>query len=329
MRAFVLSGGGRLGPMQVGALRALLEHGVRPEMIVGCSVGALNAAYLARDISPNNLEDLATTWRSVSSQDIYPGSRVNSMWRLLRGYDSLHDNRRFYGFLAQRGMTPALTFGNCSENVRLFVTATHLNSGTLHVFGDDPNERVIDGLMASTALTPMHPPWTVDGERYVDGGAVTPLPIRVAVERGATEVYALQITESLNGSTRAQQLRGVGNVLSHTVSTMFKVQAEQDLLLAQQGQTIQLHHIELSVDDPPELMDYSQADRLMDAGYKTTLAYLLQAGMPLRNEVESQSWWSRVSGRVRRALPEPASSDLLSQSLLGRQVARVNSSRSA
>ncbi len=184
MRAFVLSGGGRLGPMQVGALRALLEHGVRPEMIVGSSVGALNAAYLARDISPSNLEDLAATWRSVSGQDIYPGGRVNSLWRLLRGYDSLHDNRRFYRFLAQRGMTPALTFGNCSENVRLFVTATHLSSGTLHVFGDDRNERVIDGLMASTALTPMHPPWTVDGERYVDGGTVTPLPIRVAVEAG-------------------------------------------------------------------------------------------------------------------------------------------------
>ena len=45
--AVVLSGGGSLGAAQVGALRALLESGVRPDLLVGCSVGALNAAFLA------------------------------------------------------------------------------------------------------------------------------------------------------------------------------------------------------------------------------------------------------------------------------------------
>ena len=80
------------------------------------------------------------------------------------------------------------------QGARLFVTATHLRTGRLHVFGDDPNDRVLDALMASTALIPLHPPWEIDGEKYVDGGTVTPLPIRVALERGATEIFALHIS---------------------------------------------------------------------------------------------------------------------------------------
>ena len=49
--------------------------------------------------------------------------------------------------------------------------------------------------MASTALTPLHPPWEVNGERYVDGGTVTPLPLRVALERGATDIWALHLSD--------------------------------------------------------------------------------------------------------------------------------------
>ncbi|MCB0042803.1 MAG: patatin-like phospholipase family protein, partial [Caldilinea sp.] len=46
-RAVVLSGGGSLGAMQVGALRAMIERAIVPHIVVGCSVGALNASFLA------------------------------------------------------------------------------------------------------------------------------------------------------------------------------------------------------------------------------------------------------------------------------------------
>ncbi len=311
MRAFVLSGGGRLGPIQVGALRALLEYDIRPAMIVGCSAGALNAAYLAREISLENLESLADIWRSVSTQEIYPGGRVNTLWRLLTGRDSLHDNRRFYAFLQKKGITPAATFGDYADWVQLYVTATTLRTGELQVFGDNPHDRVLDALMASTALTPMHPPWVVNGERYVDGGTVTPLPLRVAIERGATEIYSLYIVEDIDVGSPGQIVRGVGGVLTRTVGTMFKLQAEHDLLLAQYADAIKLHNIELMVKSPPGPVDFSQADRLIEAGYQMTQDYLArQVGHKQADAAKGLRWWQRTTERLRRSMPESAGAGL-------------------
>src|SRR3954449_8967497 len=56
--AVVLSGGGNRGVAQVGMLRALVEAGVRPDVVVGTSVGSLNGAALARDPSPAGVDEL-------------------------------------------------------------------------------------------------------------------------------------------------------------------------------------------------------------------------------------------------------------------------------
>src|SRR5258708_5042210 len=65
--AFVLSGGGARGALQVGALRALLEHGERPDVIVGTSIGAWNGAVLARNPTLTGVEELADIWHAVHS----------------------------------------------------------------------------------------------------------------------------------------------------------------------------------------------------------------------------------------------------------------------
>ncbi len=55
--AFVCGGGGNLGASQVGMLRALLDRGIRPDVVVGCSVGALNGAVVAADPTPAGVDD--------------------------------------------------------------------------------------------------------------------------------------------------------------------------------------------------------------------------------------------------------------------------------
>ena len=52
MNAFILSGGGTLGSIQVGMLEALFEADIHPEVLVGSSIGSVNAAFLAADPSP-------------------------------------------------------------------------------------------------------------------------------------------------------------------------------------------------------------------------------------------------------------------------------------
>lgn len=275
MRAFVLSGGGNRGSLQVGALRALLEHDLYPEMVVGCSAGALNAAFLAREISLAQMDHLLEMWKSVTKDDIYPGGRLSILWRVLTGQDSLFDNRNFYAFLQRTGTSPALTFGDLPTEIPIYITATHLDTERLHVFGDDPHDRILDALMASTALPPLHPPWTVNNQRYIDGGTVTPLPLRVAVERGATEIFALHIWEDPKPMGKLPQ--GVSAIINRSLGAMLRLQAQHDLLLTEMHKKkIKVHEIRLRAANMPEIHDWGQAERLCTAGYELTTEYLEQ-----------------------------------------------------
>jgi NTE family protein len=79
--AFVFAGGGSFGSVQVGMLRALLSHGVTADMVVGSSVGAMNAAYFAGMPTADGVEQLAMIWRSLRRQDIFPIT-----WRTIVGF---------------------------------------------------------------------------------------------------------------------------------------------------------------------------------------------------------------------------------------------------
>src|SRR5205085_12686858 len=71
--AFVLSGGASLGALQVGMLEALYERGIAPDFLVGTSVGALNAAFVAsRPQSPQTARELGQVWRSLQREDVFP-----------------------------------------------------------------------------------------------------------------------------------------------------------------------------------------------------------------------------------------------------------------
>lgn len=295
-RTFVLSGGGSLGALQVGALRAMQERDIRPDMIVGCSAGALNAAVLARGADADAVARAADIWRKVSTQIVYPGGRFTSVWRVVSGQDSLYDNRRFYSFLQEVGCTPALTFG--ASAVRLYVTATNLRTGRLHVFGDNRNDRILDALMASTALTPLHPPWEINGERYVDGGTVTPLPLRVALERGSTEIWALH-TEGAAESTTPQPVRGVAAIIGKAVDTMLNLQVQHDLHLAEDARRVNLRHLRLVTPQPMRATDFAHADTLIDAGYAQAVAYLdQQETSPIAHVVAPMAhWWQSMRSR--------------------------------
>lgn len=319
-RTFVLSGGGAWGAMQVGALRALLEHNIVPDTLVGCSVGALNAAHLAREVSLEQLDHVAEVWRQVSKRIVYPGGRMSILWRVATGQDSLHDNRAFYQFLQDSGCTPALTFGALT-GARLYVTATNLRTGRLHVFGDSPNDRLLDALMASTALTPLHPPWEVNGERYVDGGTVTPLPLRVAIERGAADIWALHLgDEKTKAAPGAQQaagsvtgsagagagggevsavIHGVAGHISRAVDTMLRLQVEHDLHLVQGERRIKFRHVTLAAPYHVEPTDFSHAGDLMEAGYEQMNGYLQQPEpvLALSRTRPVPAWWQAFWAR--------------------------------
>ena len=86
--AFVLGGGGHLGAHEVGMLRALLERGIAPDLVVGTSIGAINGAAVAADPTPAAVERLSEMWRDVARSDDRVLDRLLAMTRGGAGQDA-------------------------------------------------------------------------------------------------------------------------------------------------------------------------------------------------------------------------------------------------
>jgi NTE family protein len=185
--AFVLGGGGLLGAVEVGMLRALLEAGVRPDLIVGTSVGALNGALVATDPEPRVVDRLVRLWESAAgSGEVYGDGPVRQVTRAVRTGTHLHSAKPLRDRLAQE--LGDLTFAELA--VPFQCCAASIERAAEHWF---TSGRVTDAVMASAAVPGLLRPAWVDGEHYLDGGIVNSIPVGRAVECGATTVFVLQV----------------------------------------------------------------------------------------------------------------------------------------
>lgn len=181
--ALVLAGGGSLGAVQVGMLKALVAHGVSVDLIVGSSVGAVNGACFAADPSAATVARLEAAWRGVTRNDIFP---IN--WRSLFGFARRRDHlcgshgvRR----LAERHL-PYLNLEDAA--VPIHVVATDLLSGKPVVLS---RGNAADAIAASSAIPIAYAPVRVGGRYLIDGAVASNTPVRVAVSLGARRVIVL------------------------------------------------------------------------------------------------------------------------------------------
>ncbi|MCA1833780.1 MAG: patatin-like phospholipase family protein [Actinomycetota bacterium] len=181
--AFVLSGGGVLGAVQAGQIQALLTAGIRPDVVVGSSVGALNAAFVACKPDADSTDELIAIWRSLKTEDIFPGSRFSRAWNIVARGDHIYPNEGLRRLVER---LPVRTFEECV--LPLSICATNLTTGAERWFSEGPLMRAI---LASTALPAIFPPVSIDGDLYVDGGVVNNAPVSRAVEFGAKKIYVL------------------------------------------------------------------------------------------------------------------------------------------
>lgn len=181
---FVLGGGGNLGAVQVGMLKAVLERGIVPDEIVGCSVGAINAAALAADPSVEGADHLAELWRTAP-ETAMAGGRFEAVRLLTRG-TALQPNGALRSLLEQ--FLPVQRFDELA--VAVHVIATSMRSGREVWFsrGD-----LLAPVLASAALPGVFPPVTIDGESYIDGGVVDNVPITKAYDLGAARVVVFHV----------------------------------------------------------------------------------------------------------------------------------------
>jgi hypothetical protein len=90
--AFVLGGGGHAGAAEVGMLDALLEREVRPDLIVGTSVGALHGAMVAVDPSPAAVAKLQQAWQELARLGVLGRSWLDDALGLLRTRTHVRSN---------------------------------------------------------------------------------------------------------------------------------------------------------------------------------------------------------------------------------------------
>jgi NTE family protein len=186
MVAFVLGGGGHLGAAEVGMLRALLERGIVPELVVGTSIGAINGAAVAADPTPAAAERLGAMWASLERGDVFGGSVLNRVGTLARTRTHLHDNAGLRKLLA--GMLGAVRIEQLP--VRFECVAASIESAAEHWFTAGP---VVDAVLASSAVPGLLPPVVIDGEHFLDGGIVNSIPVDRAVRLGARTVYVMHV----------------------------------------------------------------------------------------------------------------------------------------
>lgn len=271
MRAFVLSGGANYGAQQVGALEVLFEHSIQPDMVMGVSAGALNAAWVAMNPTLDGVQELARIWREDAATSIPPVGPLTALLRLIGGKDSLLSNDSLLQFLRRWPFAESV-FGEFSHP-RLYTVAANYDTGVLRIFGDDPNDRLLDGLMTSTAMPPFYPPWEVDGVPYLDGGVISHLPLQAAIERGADEIFALRNGHGFMPTTAPAQ-RNVFAVGAQAISLLVERQATLEIKAVQRDRSVRLHLINLHTDDDPGLWNFTRAAELMVAGRRIAEEYL-------------------------------------------------------
>ncbi len=184
--AIVLGGGGLLGAVQVGMLRALVEIGVRPDLVVGTSIGALNGAVFAA-LPPEEVADrLDALWRSPDAQAVFAAGTVQRLHELARSGVAAHSSAPL-----RRAVTTVLGDRRIEDlPVRFACCAARIEDAAEHWFDDGP---IVDAVMASAAVPGLLPPAVVDGQHYLDGGLVNSIPLGRAVELGADRIFVLHV----------------------------------------------------------------------------------------------------------------------------------------
>lgn len=264
--AFVLSGGASLGALQVGMLRALFEQGIKPDALIGTSVGALNAAFIAGNPTGEGVDALEKVWLRIRREDIFPA-------RPLRGFLGFigHRNHLMPSDGVRKLITRNVRLSRLEEApVRLSVVATEVTTGAEVVLSSGP---VVDAVTASASIPGVFAPVPIDGRLLMDGGVANNAPLCHPVLEGFGRVIVLACGAPC-ALARAPEsaLAMVLQALSVLVQQRLWRDAER------YATACDLHVIPPLCPLSVPAIDFSHTRELIDRGYSTTKAWLSRGG---------------------------------------------------
>lgn len=264
--AFVLGGGGVLGTTQVGMLKALAEKGIRPDIVVGTSIGAINGAFLAADPSLAGVERLAEVWREVGRAGVFVNRPVRQVARAARQLTHLLSHTPL-----RRIIDDYLPVDDFEElEIPFQCVAACIETAHSEWFTEGPIARAV---LASCSVPGLFPPLDIDGRHFFDGGLVHSIPVGRALRLDARTIYVLQVgrvEQPLAPPTKPWEVATVAFEIARRhrfVEEMASVPDEVELHLLPSG----------APDSPNMSIAYGRQTKMterMEQAYAATLDYL-------------------------------------------------------
>ena len=271
--AFVLGGGGILGAGEVGMLRALFEHGIAPDLVVGTSVGAVNGAAVAADPTGEAVASLTEVWRGLADSGLLRTGPLERARHLARSRTSVTPSDPLRDLLQshlgdQRIEDLAVPF-QC--------VAASIERAAEHWFTSGP---LVEAVLASSAVPGVLPPVRIGDEHFLDGGLVNSIPVGRAVMLGASRIYVLQvgrIDRPLTAPTRPWEVATV----AFEIARRHRFARE----MAECPDGVEVHVLPTGADEPPRTADVSllrqrelaTVERRIDHAYAASADYLARA----------------------------------------------------
>jgi NTE family protein len=275
--ALILSGGGSRGLAQIGALMALEEANLKPDLIVSTSMGSVVGGLYACGYDASQILYIARTvdWSRVSTNANSRPSLFVSQKSSPKGYlfdmrlddnlkpalpNAISNGQIFYELLTARTL-PALHAAGYDFNnlpVSLRVVATDLLTGNRAVFS---NGSLTAAIRASCSAPLAFSPLELDGKMLIDGGLSANIPVQTAADAGAEFTVAIDVTSPLWG--REQLIDNPVRLMEQVVSIGVAQNKLRDTRSADVLITPQLGAITNT--------DFSQIDTLVALGYAATV----------------------------------------------------------
>ena len=186
LTAFVLGGGGVLGATQVGMVKALAEHGVVPDIVLGTSIGAMNGAFVAADPTETGAARLAEVWEAVVREGVFLENPVRQAARVAKYRTHVLSNAPLRHVIDE--YLPVDRFEELEVAFQCVAARIEDSAGMWFERGE-----LVWPVVASCSVPGLFPPVEIDGYHYLDGGLVHSIPVGRALRLGATRIVVLQV----------------------------------------------------------------------------------------------------------------------------------------
>jgi NTE family protein len=263
--AFVFSGGASLGAVECGALKAIVEHGIQADIVLGTSVGSLNGAMYAYNPTLEGVKAIEDVWLNIKVWDVFSPSPITPILSITTFGLNLISPKNIRKLIAEH-----MKFTRIEETkLPLYIIGTDVKRGQEVVFNKG---LALEALMCSIAIPGVFPPQRMHDYSIVDGGMVNNAPISTAVRLGADRVVVFPIgVPSVD-----QEPKTVAEVLIRSFIFLLNRQLATDIQLYKDK-------VELIIVPPPDRIDvgphdFSKSKQLIEESYAKAKEWLKNEG---------------------------------------------------